>query len=535
MSYTSSAFILFVACLLVAYYVFPKRCQWVILLVGSTFFYASVGGWYLPFIISTIVTTYLAARMISKRALIAQAYIDANRDTMSKDERKAYKASDKKKCFVILSAALIVNFGILAILKYTGFTLDAVNRVFSLFGVAEDKLLPVPDLLLPLGISFYTFRATGYLIDVYRSKTEPEKNIFHYALFVSFFPLILQGPISRHSDLAHRFFEEHRLNWIDLSAGFLRVLWGFFKKVVVADTAMIGVRAVIDGESSFTGMYVVYLIVMYSVVIYGDFTGGIDITIGLSRMFGIRVEENFLRPFSSRSTQEYWNRWHVTMGSWFTDYVFYPISVCRPMQRLTKWSKKHLGRAVGMRLPVYLATLITWYLTGLWHGAGWNFIVWGLLNGAVILISRELEPLYAKFHARFPRLSNDKGLWGGFCAVRTFFLMGTIRILDCYRNVPVTFRSIGSIFCRFDSWSDILSGAIIDKLGLGVLQYLVIALSVIVIFAVSRAGKDSPLADRLSWQPVIWSAACTLLIVVILIFGSYGIGFDSSQFIYTQH
>ena len=535
MSYTTSAFVIFVAAVLLLYYLLPRKCQWGVLLGASCAFYALSGGWYLPFIISTVATTYLAARVIHKRELADNAYIDAHREDMSKDERKEYKQKGKKKRFRILLLALCLNFGILAVLKYTGFTLDAINGVFGIFGVGGGELIPVPELILPLGISFYTFRATGYLIDVYRSKTNVENNIFRYALFVSFFPLILQGPISRHSSLAHQFYEPHSANRGDLCAGGFRVLWGYFKKVVLADTAMIGVKAVIENGDTLGGVYVLYLIVMYSVVIYGDFTGGIDITIGISRMLGLRVEENFLRPFSSRSTQEYWNRWHITMGSWFTDYVFYPLSVCRPMQKLTKWSKNHLGRAIGMRLPVYLATLATWYLTGLWHGAGWNFIVWGLLNGAVILISRELEPLYARFHARFKGLSCEKGIYGAFCAVRTFWLMGAIRIFDCYRDVPLTFRSLGTIFYRFDTWGDIFSGAMVEKLGLGVAQYILIGLCCVLIFFVSRAEKKEPIPDRLASRPVLWTLTCAALIFAVLVFGSYGIGFDSSQFIYTQH
>lgn len=166
------------------------------------------------------------------------------------------------------------------------------------------------------------------------------------------------------------------------------------------------------------GAYAAVLILLYSLVIYGDFTGGMDISLGLARMMGIRLTENFNRPFSARSTEEYWKRWHITMGSWFTDYVFYPLSVSKPMQKLSKWGRAHLGRWLGMRLPVWVATTLTWFLTGLWHGASWNFVVWGLLNGLVILISNELRPAYTAFHRRFPRLTASSA-YGGFCALRT--------------------------------------------------------------------------------------------------------------------
>ena len=530
MSFTSFAFLLFAAATVLLYYLVPKRGQWVVLLVASTLFYAAAGGWYLPFILVTILSTFFLARIIAARAARDEAYIAAHKADLPKEERKAYKAKGKKQRFAILVAGLVFNFGILAVLKYTGFALSTVNDLLGLFGVAK---ITIPKLLLPLGISFYTFRSTAYLIDVYRGKSEAAGNLAKYALFISFFPAVMQGPISRYADLAPQLTVPHKAEWDNLSAGFLRVLWGLFKKLVVADTLMGAVKIIVGSPNDFGGMYVLFLIILYSAVIYGDFTGGIDITIGLSRMCGLKLAENFDRPFSSRSTAEYWNRWHITMGSWFTDYLFYPLSICRPMQKLTKWSRAHLGRVVGMRVPVYLATLLTWFLTGLWHGASWNFIVWGVLNGVVILISREFEPLYARFRKAAPRLTSS-AIYGGFACVRTFFLMGTIRILDCYRDVPVTARAFGSMFTNFASWRDLIGGEVLARLGLSPATCIVVALATVLIFFVSRAGKTCSVADRLSTRPVLWTAACVGLILVVLLPGSWGIGFDENAFIYNQ-
>ena len=533
MDFTSLAFVAFAAAVLLLYYLVPKKGQWIVLLLGGFVFYALAGAWYLLFILATIATTFLGALWMANHAGKEKAYIDAHREEMTKEDRKQYKNRGKKKRFSMLVAVLVLNFGILAVLKYTGFAFDTVNGVIRLFS-GNANTLTAPSLLLPLGISYYTFRSVGYLIDVYRGTADAQRNVFKYALFVSFFPSLVQGPISRYKDLAPQLFAPHKAEWSNLSAGFIRVLWGFFKKLVVANTAMIGVKTIIANPDELNGMYSLLLIVLYSAVIYGDFTGGIDVTIGLSRMMGLTLAENFDRPFSSHSTQEYWNRWHITMGSWFTDYVFYPLSVCRPMQKFTKWSKAHLGRAVGMRMPVYLATLVTWYLTGLWHGASWNFIVWGLLNGLVILVSRELSPLYEKFHAKFPCLNGENKWYGGFCAVRTFFLMGAIRSLDCYRDVPVTFKAFGSMFYRFSTWQDLASGQVLTRLGLGLPQIAVILLGTVVIFFVSRAGRETRVADQLVEKPILWSGCCAALIFAIAIFGSYGLGFDAGAFIYGQ-
>ena len=528
MTLTSFPFLVFAALTVLIYYLVPGRGQWVVLLCASGLFYAAAGGWYLPFILFTILSTFLVAKLMARHAKRDEDYVAAHKADLSKEERKAYKSAGKKKRFGMLCAGLVANFGILAVLKYTGFALSIVSDVLALFSAPR---LSIPSLLLPLGISFYTFRATAYLIDVYRGKTEAARNVARYALFISFFPAVMQGPICRYGELSRQLEEVHRPTWTNLSAGLARLLWGAFKKLVVADTLMVAVKTIVASPEEFGGMYVFLLIVLYSAVIYGDFTGGIDITLGLSRMLGLTLTENFNRPFSSKSTAEYWNRWHITMGSWFTDYVFYPLSICLSMQRLTKWSRAHLGKAVGMRFPVYLATLITWFLTGLWHGASWNFIVWGLLNGVIILVSRELEPLYAKFRGQCPKLTAS-AVYGGFACVRTFFLMGAVRILDCYRDVPVTFKAFASLFYDFSRWPELWNGQAVDKLGLSLPVCLVVALSVVLIFLVSRAGKKAPVADRLSARPILWTAACLFLSVAILIFGSYGIGFDAGAFIY---
>lgn len=527
MQFTSLSFVLFAAVTVGLYYLIPKRTQWWLLLAASYVFYFFAGAEYLLFILYTTCVTYFTARWMQSRADREDAYVLANRDTMEKSARKEYRANEKKKRFRILVGGLLLGFGMLAVLKYTAFVLTGVNGILGAFGADG---INIPSLLLPLGISFYTFQSMGYLIDVYRKKTHAEQNFFRLALFVSFFPQLVQGPISRHSSLSEQLFSEHRFDGFSFRSGLARVAWGFFKKMVVADTAMIGVKGLVEG-SAFTGAYVFVLIVLYSIEIYADFTGGIDITIGLSEMLGIRLAENFDRPFSSRSTKEYWRRWHITMGTWFTDYVFYPLSVCTPMQRLSKWSRAKLGAGLGKRIPVYLATIVTWFLTGFWHGAGLNFIVWGLLNCLVILVSQELQPLYNQFGAKFPRLVASKP-WEKWQMVRTFLLMGLIRSLDCYRDVGRTFRLWGTMFTKFN-WGELFSGGM-TSFGLTVAEWCVIGCGVVLMYLASRLGQDKPVREKLSRRPMLLCACICLLVLAILVFGAYGIGFDASAFIYDQ-
>ena len=528
MQFASVSFLLFATVTVLLYFTVPKRAQWMVLLGASYVFYFLSGAEYLIFILYTTLVSYLTARMMQKRADAEDAFVAANRDTMEKAARKAYRAQEKKKRFCILMAGLFLGFGMLAVLKYTAFVLTGVNGILGAFGAGG---VTVPSLLLPLGISFYTFQSMGYLIDVYRKNVRAEQNIAKFALFVSFFPQIIQGPISRFGSLGEQLTAPHSFDGFHFRAGMVRVAWGFFKKLVVADTAMIAVKELSVGEG-YTGAYVVLLILLYSAQIYGDFTGGIDITIGFSEMLGIRLAENFNRPFSSRSTKEYWRRWHITMGAWFTDYVFYPLSVCEPMQRLSKWSRKRLGEQIGKRIPVYLATVATWFLTGLWHGAGWNFIVWGLLNCLVILVSQELQPLYTRFDKRFPRLVASRA-WAGWQMVRTFLLMGLIRSLDCYRDVPKTFARWASMLTVWN-WREFFGGGV-TSLGLSWADWGVILGGVAIIWAVSRIGLgDTPLRERLARRPVLLCFCMCALTLAILLFGAYGIGYDASQFIYNQ-
>lgn len=527
MLFTSYGFLAFLCVLFLLYYCLPRRWQWGVLLAASAFFYAFAGWDCLLLLTASAFCAYLIARLMAGNARREGEFLAARREEMTKEERKAYKAKQKKNRFRILCVGLLIGFGILAVLKYASFAVWNLNSLLTRFGADG---VTVPNLLLPMGISFYTFQTMGYLIDVYRGKTQAQTNFAKFALFVGFFPQLVQGPISRHSELAAQLYEPHAWNGRAVTYGVQRILWGYFKKLVIADRVFIAVKTLIQFPEDYRGGYVVLLILLYSVQIYTDFTGGMDIAIGIAQALGLRLAENFDRPFSSRSTKEYWRRWHITMGTWFTDYVFYPVSVCRPMLNFSKWARTHLGNGMGKRIPVYLATAVTWFLTGLWHGAGWNFIVWGMLNCLVILVSQECEPLYARFRGRFPRLVASRG-YGAWEAIRTFLLMGLIRSLDCYRDVGLTFRQWGSMLTTWN-WGTVLSSW--RLLGLSAADWLILGAGVLAVAVVSRIGIRKSVRDRLYDRPVCSAVLCGLLVFAVVLFGAYGVGYDASQFIYNQ-
>ncbi len=531
MLFTSYEFVAFICLTFLLYYLVPKKIQWAVLLLSSYGFYYFSGLSNLIFILSTTLVTWGVGLWVSKIRLSAESYLAQHKEDLTKEEKKAYKAREKKKSFWVLCLGLVLGFGILAVIKYTGFALSNVNSLLGVFG--SKTRISIPDFILPLGISFYIFQSMGYLIDVYRGRAEAEKNLLKFALFVSFFPQLIQGPISRHSDLAPQLYEKHSFDGASFFSGLQRMTWGYFKKLVIADRILVGMKTILGDTGEYRGAWALLLILAYSIEIYADFTGGIDITIGIAECFGIKLKENFNHPFTSKSTKEYWNRWHITMGSWFTDYVFYPLSVCRPMQSISKKSRKLFGNSVGKRIPVYIATIVTWFLTGLWHGAAWNFIVWGLLNCLVILVSQELEPLYKKFRDGTGKLTTTK-LYGGFMIARTFLLMGFIRSLDCYRDVPTTFRMWLSVF-TVGNYGELFSSKMAE-VGFDAANLIIILVATALVCLVNALliKKGSDLRLSLRDKPFLSYFLFALLIVAIILFGAYGAGYDASDFIYGQ-
>lgn len=496
MSFTSPAFIGGLALLFLLYYLLPKKMQWPLLLLASLGFYALAGWQGLCFVVFTVLSSWLIALRIQTMRTRQKAYVAEHRAQMTREERKAYNAKQKRLQRLWLILGLLLNIGILAGTKIL--SADFLKATVS------------AGIIVPLGISYYTFRITGYLIDVFWDKTPAQKNPAKLALFTIFFPQAEQGPISRYNYLSETLFAPHKFDWDTFQAGAQRIMFGYFKKLLIADRLIQSLPEL----RQLDGITALFTMILYAAALYCDFTGGMDIAIGIGECFGIKMEENFLSPFRSKDIFEYWRRWHITMGTWFRDYVFYPVSVAKPLQKVTaKLKKNHPGLA--RRFPVYIATLVTWFATGIWHGVAWNFIVWGLVNGVVILISQELQPLYEKFHAKFPKMQGKA--YNAFQIVRTFLLMAFIRSFDIYLDVPLTFQRIASIFVR-PQFSALAQAVQV----LPWQDWLIAGLGIALLLVGTKRLKKLP-------APV-W----LLLALAVLVFGVYGLGYDASSFIYTQ-
>lgn len=528
MLFTSYEFLLFLGIVFLLYYTIPKKLQWPFLLAASYFFYFIANPWYLLYIMAATIIVYLTARAIERKKESFKEWYNSQKKQLDREQKKNLKEKEKKKEFHLLLIGLLLTLGILLVVKYTNFAIANINSLFQLFGGNKISFV---NIMVPMGISFYTFQSLGYLIDIYYGKYNVEKNPFRFALFVSFFPQLVQGPISRFNDLSKSLFEQHKPEWKTISFGLERILWGFFKKLVIADRILPAVNLIIYDADTYKGGFVLIGMLFYALELYADFTGGIDITIGTAETLGIHITENFRRPYFSKNIKEYWKRWHITMGTWFTDYIFYPISVCQPMLKINKFSRKHFGAVIGKRVSVYLSSFVVWFTTGIWHGASWNFIVWGLGNFVVIMVSQEFEPLYEWFHKRFH--VSDKLYYRMFQIIRTILLMSCLRMFDCYRDVPLTFRMFGSMFVDFQISN--FNRESFLSLGLTGFDYLILAAGLAVLVIVSLLQRKGSVREQIAavkapYRFAVWYG----LFLAVLVFGAYGIGYDASQFIYNQ-
>lgn len=373
-----------------------------------------------------------------------------------------------------------------------------------------------------MGCSYYTLMALSYAIDVYRGKQRAEKNFFKVALFLCFPLQLLQGPISRYSDW-ESFYKKPQWNREYVAKGVLRIAFGAVKKWVLADRVALALTILLANPEKYQGGYVFLVMLFYALRIYGDFTGGIDMVLGAAECIGLKLPENFNLPYFSKSVKEFWTRWHITMGDWFKDYVFYPLGVCAPMRKFSKWARTHLGAEIGKKVPVYLSTLIVWSLTGLWHGLGLSFLVWGLMNAIIIILSQEATPLVRKFHARF-HLAETK-VYQVFMVLRTFLIMSALRLFDCYGMG--TFKAFASMFGG--SWK--IKWQI---LGLGIGDYVILGLGVILLILLGLAKRKGSIREYLCERPWLHAGSISVLVIVLIVFGIYGKGYDATAFIYMR-
>ena len=513
MSYTSYFYLLFfLGARVILYYLMPLKRRWLVLLGGSYFFYWLASGKLIVFLLITTVSVYLGALAMERE----QKAFDSVRKSLEKEERKARKAAMMRRKRHIVLAMVLINVGLLAFLKYYHFFSANVNALGNSLNLGIQ--LPALKLVMPLGISFYTMSAVGYVIDVYRGQTAADHHFGRLALFLSLFTNITEGPISRYGQLAGQAFEGHRADYRQFTFGAQLILWGLFQKMVLADRAALLVSTVFGSPSDYSGGVVILAMLVYTLQIYADFAGCMDIVRGSGALFGIEITRNFHQPFFSRSIGEFWRRWHMTLGAWFKDYIFYPVTLSKTNMKLGRWAKKHLSPHLGQVMPTAFALFFVWLANGIWHGAAWKYVAYGMYYYVLTLFGLLFKPMIFLFYKK-TGIQKDSRPWEFFLILRTFILVNIGMLLFRADSLPVFAGMFVSMFRKTTGhWLE---------LGLDVHDLAVLAAGTLLMLVVGILREEGIcIRERIASLPIIWrwmiyaGAFCAIVLL-----GAYGSGY----------
>ena len=534
MPFTSFRFFFFLAAVIFFYYIVPKRFQWAVLLVSSYAFYLYSGIENLVFILGTTLFTYLSGLLMQSMRNKNQKKIDALGDGITMDQKRDMKKAVAKKIHSVQVLTVLVNLGVLASLKYLNLFIGTANDMFTLF--RWDASIPFVNLIVPLGLSYYTFDSIGYLIDIGRGKYAAEKHLGKFALFVSFFPSIVPGPLNRFGDVGVQLKDPHKLEYDNLKNGALLILWGLFKKLVIADRVSAIAATVFSSSfaaSEYNGSQILFGVLAYSFQIYGDFSGGTDITRGAAQMMGINLPMNFERPFFSISLADFWRRWHMSLGAWMREYVFYPVMLCKPVSNLSKKMRKKHGTYAGKLVPSVAAPLVVFFLMGIWHGITSQYIINGLYNALLISGSVALIPVY-KWLVEKLHINTETFSYKLFQIARTTILLFISRIVVKAPSLEDALLMIKAMFTTVDF--DFLFGFTgeIYTYGVSEKEMPVVIFSILVLLVVGVLQENGiKIRETLAKQNIFFRWFLVLLLIAfILIFGVYGPDYNSSSFIY---
>lgn len=493
MLFNSINFLLFFPVVLLFYYLIPDRFKSLWLLAASYYFYMSWNAKYGLLILFCTVCTYLAALLIEK----------------NRSEQK-----HNRRSYLYAAVCIVVILSILAYYKYTIFALNTLSSILTRMGILWDT--PAVSIVLPVGISFFTFQAMSYVIDVYRGDIYAEKNFFQYALFVSFFPQLVAGPIERSKNLLKQLAVPHKFSFDNAREGILLMLWGYFLKMVIADRAAIFVDAAYANTYQYQGWFMIVANALFAIQIYCDFSGYSIIAIGAAKVLGIHLMENFQAPYLSASVSEFWRRWHISLTSWFKDYLYIPLGGSRKGTL-----RKHFNR------------IIVFLVSGLWHGAQWSFVVWGGLNGLYQVMGDVLKPCRDKV-AEILRL-NRNSLGHRLLKITVTNILVTIAWVF-FRSVSITeaLRVIGGMLTVFNPW--VLADGSLYTLGLDQPNFTLLLLSIGILFFADFCKKRGIVVRDVIIRQDYWVRwlIISLSICAILLFGIWGTAYDATNFIYFQ-
>ena len=491
MDFISISFGLFLLIGVIVYYSIPTNKQWIWLLILGMFFYAVAAGKLSFFIIMSVLTSY-------GFGLFAQWIAGKDMD-------------QKKKKIYGRIALFVVIFG-------NAFVLFFLKTAAS--GTAWASKLGISRFayLVPIGISFYTLQIIAYCVDVYKGVIKPQRNLFKYALFVSFFPQILQGPIPRYAELGSQLYNGHKFDYQKVTFGLQLILWGFFQKLVIADRANIVVNRIFGEYESFKGFIILVGGILYSIQLYADFSGCVCIAKGSAALFGIELSDNFNHPYFADSVSDFWHRWHLSLSQWLRDYIYIPLG----------------GNRKG-KVRKYINILITFFVSGMWHGIGLHYLVWGMMHGLYQVIGNLLMPVRDFVVKKFS--INRKSFSHRLLKQSvTFFLVMCAWIVFRADSMTQVIGMFRNLFASFNPW--VFVNGELYLLGISGMEFRLLLFGIFIMWAVAmlqekfqKEGKSIRIV--LSNQSLVfrWLVIFTALFAVI-IFGVYGPGYDAAQFIY---
>lgn len=499
MLFNSIDFMIFFPIVLSIYFVIPKKLRAIWLLIASYYFYMSWNPTYALLIAASTVVTYCSALLIDARS-----------------SKGTYKHAKYKK--LLLLAALFINLGILGLFKYGNFVIDSIGGLLQALHVtAAPRRF---DFLLPVGISFYTFQALGYLIDVYRGDIKAETDPVRYALFVSFFPQLVAGPIERSKNLLSQLKNISVIRLWDakrVTSGAILMVWGYFMKMVIADRAAILVNTVFDSYQMYGSSELLLAALAFSLQIYCDFGSYSLIATGSARIMGVELMENFNAPYFARSVRDFWSRWHISLSTWFRDYLYIPLG----------------GNRKG-RIRKACNTMIVFLVSGLWHGADWHFVAWGGIHGFYQVTADLLKPCKNKLIEKL-RINTECFSWKFLQTLLTYILVVFAWIFFRADNISSSLLYIKRIFTKPTPW--LLFNGGIYALGLSRIEMNILFFSTLLLFMADCVRYKMKISiDRFLMRQNLWFEwlAVICAILMIFVFGEYGPAFDSQQFIYFQ-
>lgn len=518
MTYTTLLYLLlFLPGVVIVYGLLPRKLRGWLLLAASALFFFQMSKKLIIYPAATALVTYLVGRWLNWRQAAGDARVQAGAD------RKAERAKTKRATRIILWIGVGLLLGTLVFLKFCGVFAELVN--------AMGASLPMLKLAMPLGISFYTLEAVSYLVDVYYKKIPAERNFARMALFLTFFPTIMEGPICRYGEVAEPLWAGEPLQYKNVAFGVQRILWGLFKKLVIADRLNPLVKLAFENHAQYGGAMVVLAAMLYTFQLYNDFSGCIDMTIGTGEIFGVTLPENFRQPFFAKTPSEFWRRWHITLGAWFKDYIFYPLSLTGGIKKLGKSARKKLGKHYGQIAQTLVPLLAVWISNGVWHGVGKQYLFYGMYYFVLIVLGELIEPFVEK-GTQHLGISRQSWYWRILQTVKMLAIIFTGEMFFNAASLGVGVEMFVSIFTR--SGASALTGANLLSLGIDGLDYVVVACGLVVVLLVGIAHeKGVSIREKVAAMPIAARWCIYLLcVLVVLIFGAYGTGYTEADLIY---